>query len=180
MRCGRKGAYRACDQRADCRRRELGKPDCRNEVVDRRSVHSRRHRGPEQFRGKVICSAETEAAESEAPPSEACRCQEAHADGPGAGRGAGQRLSEEGRERAFESRQRRGDLRYRAAGYRRDRGGVLSKADHALTKATRARDAAGITAASEKIQQLRRQGNELLVRLGGKARLPIDKAERMR
>ena len=57
---------------------------------------------------------------------------------------------------------------------------ALSKADHALTKATRARDAAGITAASEKIQQLRRQGNELLVRLGGKARLPIDKAERMR
>jgi hypothetical protein len=57
---------------------------------------------------------------------------------------------------------------------------TLAKAETALNRATRAKDNVAIAAASEEIHQLRRRGNELLVRLGGKARLPIDKAERMR
>jgi hypothetical protein len=57
---------------------------------------------------------------------------------------------------------------------------ALAVADKALNKATRAKDGVGIAAASEEIHQLRRRGNGLLVRLGGKARLPIDKKERMR
>ena len=57
---------------------------------------------------------------------------------------------------------------------------ALSKATKNLDKATRAKDNVAIAMVSEEIHQLRRRGNELLVRLGGKARLPIDKAERMR
>ena len=57
---------------------------------------------------------------------------------------------------------------------------ALAKAGKALDKATRAKDGVGIAAASEEIHQLRRRGNDLLVRLGGKAQLPIDKTERMR
>jgi hypothetical protein len=57
---------------------------------------------------------------------------------------------------------------------------ALAKADKALNKAGRSKDGVGIAAASEEIHQLRRRGNDMLVRLGGKARLPIDKSERMR
>ena len=49
---------------------------------------------------------------------------------------------------------------------------ALRAADMALTKASRAKDGAGIAAASGEIQRLRAQGGELLVRLSGKAKLP--------
>jgi hypothetical protein len=57
---------------------------------------------------------------------------------------------------------------------------ALAKADKALGKAARAKDNVTITMLTEEIHGLRRRGNDLLVRLDGKARLPIDKSERMR
>jgi hypothetical protein len=58
----------------------------------------------------------------------------------------------------------------------------LKEADKAHSTATRAKDAAGIAAMSERIQGLRRQGGELLLRLNGKAKLPakLDVVERRR
>ena len=57
---------------------------------------------------------------------------------------------------------------------------ALAKADKALNKAGRAKDTVAVSMLSAEVHQLRRLGNDLLVRLGGKARLPIDKTERMR
>jgi hypothetical protein len=59
---------------------------------------------------------------------------------------------------------------------------ALAVADKALNKATRAKDGVGITSSSEEIHQLRRRGDEQLVALNGRAKLPaaLDKKERMR
>ena len=57
---------------------------------------------------------------------------------------------------------------------------ALAVAETALTSATRGKDAAGIAAASEHIQRLRSEGGQLLIRIGGRAKLSIGVVERRR